>query len=164
MIAQYQLLTARGLAQTLYVNLPSCVFPVKINKDHCSYRHLPSEFSSKLESSTIMFRYIIVRMHNIPHLHVNFILLWGNFLWRACYLVQYWSLFWILGETFESSSFHLSNFRWRRVGISYAASYVLLVPQHGFEKTLGSKIGYVHGAHRLKSRINLCKARLAHPF
>jgi hypothetical protein len=42
--------------------------------------------------------------------YVGLILLWGNFLLIGCWLVVCWSLFWKLGETFGTSSFHLLNF------------------------------------------------------
>ena len=64
-----------------------------------------------------------------------------NNLLRARWVIVYQSLFWKLGETYGTSSFHLKN----------------------FERILGSKIGYAHGTHCPKSWIGLCKAGLANP-
>ena len=70
---------------------------------------------------------------------MGLILFWENFLLRAYYFIVYQVLFWNLGVSFGVSSSHLKN----------------------FERILGCKIGYVHGARSPKSRNGFCNANLA---
>ena len=72
---------------------------------------------------------------------MGYILLWKIFLLRAFRFVMYRSVLWKLGEIFRTSSFHLSN----------------------YGRILRIEIGYAPGIRYPKSRIGMCKARLARP-